>query len=288
MVVRHGSISAAARDLRISQPSLSAQIKTFEESLGLALFDRRGHKLQLTPAGKTVYSNAAQMFEISAQLGAYLSRSTKANLPIRLGIADEIERPFAVSLVKHLTTQWKQKEPPSIYFMTGQSDDLLGQLRNWTLDAVITNRPTSLTDLETAGTLIIPIYFAAAGNPKMKKKNAILTPTTEISTDLAKMKRGLCLPSTRLKLREEIDLFLNRDNEPYPIAFESDNLATVVRAIIDDVGVGFAPTAYMAREMSSGEITIYGPRGGLWKHVLFLMTKRQAPTAQYFRNRRGF
>src|ERR1700722_13728296 len=95
MVVRHGSISAAARDLHVSQPSLSSQIKTFESSLGVNLFERRGNRLELTPAGKTIYSSAAQMFELSNSIGEFVSKTSHQNLPIHLGIADEIERPFA-------------------------------------------------------------------------------------------------------------------------------------------------------------------------------------------------
>src|ERR1700722_5613828 len=149
MVVRHGSISAAARDLHVSQPSLSSQIKTFEENLGVGLFERRGNKLELTPTGKTIYSSAAQMFEISASIGEFISQRTHQNLPIHLGIADEIERPFAVNLVKSLTTKWKKKDPPSISFTTGLNEVLLEKLRSWSLDAVITNRPSSFNDLET-------------------------------------------------------------------------------------------------------------------------------------------
>src|SRR5579863_1727584 len=103
MAVRHGSISAASRDLHVSQPSLSSQIKTFEESLGVALFDRRGNRLELTPAGRKVYSDAAQMFELSASIEEFVSHRTHAHLPIHIGIADEIERPFAVDLVRNLT-----------------------------------------------------------------------------------------------------------------------------------------------------------------------------------------
>jgi DNA-binding transcriptional LysR family regulator len=48
-VAQAGSYSLAARSHRISQPTLSAQVKELEATYGVALFDRRGRGVQLTP-----------------------------------------------------------------------------------------------------------------------------------------------------------------------------------------------------------------------------------------------
>jgi LysR family transcriptional activator of nhaA len=274
MVVRQGSISAASRHLLVSQPSLSAQIKTFENSLGVNLFDRRGNKLELTPTGKMVYASASQMFELSASIAESVNKSTHQNLPIHLGIADEIERPFAVNLVKNLTTKWKKKDPPSISFTTGLNESLIEKLRSWTVDAVITNRPSNFEDLETAGTLILPIFFGISGSSEFDVKNAVLCTARDIPKIIKGLGKGLAVPSSRLKLRAEIDNFMSKEKEIQPITFESDTLATIIRAIIDKIGVGFAPLAYMSREVMKGEIIIFGPKDGLWKHTLFLMIKK--------------
>jgi DNA-binding transcriptional LysR family regulator len=43
----------AADELHLTQPAITAQIKTLEEGLGIALFDRIGRDIHLTPAGPT-------------------------------------------------------------------------------------------------------------------------------------------------------------------------------------------------------------------------------------------
>ena len=48
----HGSLSAAARALGLTQPTLSRQVAGLEQDLGLLLFDRIGKALRLTPAGR--------------------------------------------------------------------------------------------------------------------------------------------------------------------------------------------------------------------------------------------
>ncbi|SHJ42923.1 LysR family transcriptional regulator [Hespellia stercorisuis] len=52
--IEHGSISAAAQELYVGQPTLSARIRTLEEELGVTLFTRkRGQRItELTPDGK--------------------------------------------------------------------------------------------------------------------------------------------------------------------------------------------------------------------------------------------
>jgi DNA-binding transcriptional LysR family regulator len=52
------SISTAAERLQLSQPSISIQIKALEEELKSTLFERRGPKIKITPAGKILYELA--------------------------------------------------------------------------------------------------------------------------------------------------------------------------------------------------------------------------------------
>ena len=48
-IVEEGTVSAAAEKLRIGQPTLSAQLKQFEESMGIPLFARKSKRLVITP-----------------------------------------------------------------------------------------------------------------------------------------------------------------------------------------------------------------------------------------------
>ena len=57
------SFSLAAQRLKLSQPSVSYQVKELEEALGLPLLDRLGKRVQLTEAGSLLYSYARRMLD---------------------------------------------------------------------------------------------------------------------------------------------------------------------------------------------------------------------------------
>ncbi len=56
-----GSLSAAARHLGLTQPTLGRQIAALEDELGLMLFERVGRGLQLTTAGREMLTHVRDM-----------------------------------------------------------------------------------------------------------------------------------------------------------------------------------------------------------------------------------
>jgi|GEM_PF-171860 len=58
-VAEEGQITSAAKKLHMEQPPLSRQMRLIEEELGVALFDRSGKRLRLTPAGDRLRERSA-------------------------------------------------------------------------------------------------------------------------------------------------------------------------------------------------------------------------------------
>ena len=63
-----GSLSAAARALKLSQPTIGRQIKAAEEALGVELFHRQPRGLALTPTGEQLLIPAKEMQAAAARL----------------------------------------------------------------------------------------------------------------------------------------------------------------------------------------------------------------------------
>jgi DNA-binding transcriptional LysR family regulator len=58
------SFSLAAQQLRLSQPSVSYQVKELEEAIGLPLLDRLGRRVHLTEAGTVLYTYARRTLDV--------------------------------------------------------------------------------------------------------------------------------------------------------------------------------------------------------------------------------
>ena len=92
-VARCGSMSQAAKELYVSQPSLTTQIRKLEEEVGFLLFDRTPSGARLTPAGTILYEAMERVGDICeravAEGRARASQATTSNIII--GILDAPE-----------------------------------------------------------------------------------------------------------------------------------------------------------------------------------------------------
>jgi Transcriptional regulator len=80
---RCGSITAAARELKVTHGAVSHQIKTLEETLKATLFERGGKRLRLTPQGALLLPAVTTAFDGIASATALLNRpTTSGNLRI--------------------------------------------------------------------------------------------------------------------------------------------------------------------------------------------------------------
>ena len=88
MVVEHGSFSAAAERLQLTQPAISLQVRQLEKSLGAALIERIGRKARPTAAGVELLSHAGQIQDaVAIAVAAVGSRTTGVAGRVRIGTA---------------------------------------------------------------------------------------------------------------------------------------------------------------------------------------------------------
>jgi DNA-binding transcriptional LysR family regulator len=84
-VAQAGQITAAARQLRLAQPTLSQGIAQLESELGVALLERHAHGVTLTPAGEAFLEKARAAIAAeteAAQTGKSLARAARGSIAI--------------------------------------------------------------------------------------------------------------------------------------------------------------------------------------------------------------
>ena len=67
MVATHGSFTAVARELNVSQPAVSAQIQALESELGVRLLERLPRQVLLTPMGEALLGYARRLLNLEAE-----------------------------------------------------------------------------------------------------------------------------------------------------------------------------------------------------------------------------
>jgi DNA-binding transcriptional LysR family regulator len=78
-VARHGSVTAAARELHYSQPSVTHHLARLEAETGAQLLQRVGRGIRLTPAGELLADRAAEIIGRIDAAGAELSAHVGLN-----------------------------------------------------------------------------------------------------------------------------------------------------------------------------------------------------------------
>jgi LysR family transcriptional activator of nhaA len=96
VIVREGGVAAAARSLRLTHSTLSAQLRALEQHFGAPLFERRGKRLVLTPFGTEAASYAADIFRLGRELtDVARGRAAPGRERIRVGIVAGMPKTLA-------------------------------------------------------------------------------------------------------------------------------------------------------------------------------------------------
>ena len=98
-LVQTGSFTAAANQLHLTQPTLSAGIAELERSLGTPLFRRERRAIRLTEAGNRLLVHARAIEREFRQAEATLTTVEPPSAPLRLGVAPSIATAMIESIV---------------------------------------------------------------------------------------------------------------------------------------------------------------------------------------------
>lgn len=101
-----GSLSAAARKLGLSQPTLSRQVAAIEQQMGVTLFERVGKAMVLTPTGLDLLEHARAMGAAAEALGMAASgRSQAVGGVVSVSATDAVATYLLPPIVQRLRAQ---------------------------------------------------------------------------------------------------------------------------------------------------------------------------------------
>lgn len=138
-VARTGTIANASRELHLSQPTISTQLKTLEEALGQKLFQRAGRRLVMTDVGRTTFRYADEIFRLGRELQESLTRGPMSRqVRFAVGVADVVPKLVAERL---LEPAYGAVPDLQLEVHEGHVSQLLVKLALHELDVVISDQP---------------------------------------------------------------------------------------------------------------------------------------------------
>ncbi len=158
-IVDAGTISGAARELHMTQPPLSYQMKMLEADLQVPLFLRGTKKITLTEAGKTLYEQAGKLLMMSEVTKREVVKSGQ-EATLHIGMT-----PSTVSMMSDYLIRFSEKYP-QIHFdiHEGSTFILKEQLENQQIDLTTLRTPVVLNGCETR--LLAKEKLMAMANPE--------------------------------------------------------------------------------------------------------------------------
>lgn len=264
-IAEEGSVSKAAEKLRLGQPTLSAQLKQFEESIGVQLFERQHKKLLLTEQGQVALDYARNIFRMGSEMVEVLhDRITPQKVSLKVGALDSVAKQIIVQLAKHA---YKSADC-LISLAEGKFDELLRELLAHRIDILVTNfLPAGVDAKGLSHRLLtrknIGIYgaphfkFLRKGFPKSISGQPIILPTYDS------------------KLRYDLDHWSKTQNISFNVISESQDIAVKKLMAVSEMGLIPAATHTVTRQVLAGELIEIGQLQGLHEELYLVTASRK-------------
>lgn len=240
-VAHDGNLTRTAERLNLSQSALSSQIKTLEERLGHALFERRGRALHLTEAGRIALDHADTIFAAGAELLGTLNQTGIGRQALRVGALATLSRNFQIGFLRPVLG----RSDVDVILRSGTASDLMRGLESLNLDIILLNQAPpadALTRFVVNRLDEQPVSLVGA--PER------LRDATDLSDLLSS--QPVLLPNRESSIRTGFDALTDRLGLQPQIAAEVDDMAMLRLLAREDIGLALVPPIVVRDELASG------------------------------------
>lgn len=242
-VAHDGNLTRTAERLNLSQSALSTQIKTLEERLGHALFERRGRALHLTEAGRIALDHADTIFAAGAELLGTLNQTGLSRKALRVGALATLSRNFQIGFLRPLLG----RTDVDVILRSGNAADLMRGLESLNLDIILLNQAPpadALTRFVVNRLDEQPVSLVGAPDRLAGGKDL---------RDLLS-RQPVLLPNRESSIRTGFDALTDRLGVQPQIAAEVDDMAMLRLLAREDVGLALVPPIVVRDELAAGTL----------------------------------
>jgi len=237
----------AADELRLTQPAVTAQIKSLEESLGIALFDRIGRDTKLTPAGATLLKYARQIEAVTNDaIAALAPYGGQEGVDLSIGASHTIAVYLLPKLLPQLLSEWPKLH---IHVTSGSTNEVLHALTEHQIGVGLIEAPAFRPDLkiETFG----EDELALIVRPDHRWARKAMLRAAEL------VQESILLREMGSGMRHFVEEYLEQNGvlrQQLRTLIDINSTEAIISAVEAGLGVGFVPCMAIEKALKLGSI----------------------------------
>lgn len=273
-VARHGSITRAAEEVHLTQPSVSMQVKTLEEKLGLPLTEQMGKVLHLTQAGEEV-ANAARdvLGRMSDLQGALEDMHREVAGPLSVAVVSTAKY-FLPQIIGDFKRRYPKVEPR---LQITNRENLLSRISDNADDLYIMGQPPEEDPVVAEPFLENIIVCTARADHPLAQQSRI--PLSRVAQeDIIRRELGS-------GTRKAVERLFGEAGVSLTTHLEFDDSEAIKQGVISGLGVAFLSQHSLRLELAAGELAILDVEGFPLRRRWYAMHrqgKRLSNAAQSF------
>jgi len=237
----------AAEELHITQPAVTAQIRSLEESLGIALFDRVGRETSLTSAGKTLLQYVRQIEAVANEAIAALAPfGGLEGVELSIGASHTIADYLLPNLLPQLLREWPKIR---IHVTSGSTNNVLQSLTLHQIGIALIEAPAHRPDLKVEAfgedelTLIVKPDHRWARRPFVRASDLVQEP--------------ILLREVGSGMRHFVEDYLERNGilrQQLQTFLDINSTDGIISGVEAGLGIGFVPSLALEKALKLGTV----------------------------------
>ena len=268
-VADHLNFRKAAEHLFLTQPAVTLQIKALENDLGVRLFDRSGHRVTVTPQGRTLLRYANKIAALSAAAEQDLvAADGKPSGELSLGVSTTIAQYVLPRLIGAFLTEHPRVQ---LAVHSGNTEEVIDLLLAGKVSVGLIEGPARKRGIKT--------------EPFMRDELVLILPANSDSTQLSPQQ----LVASNLLMREQgsgsrrvVQSALEKAGfklKAFRQVMDLDSTEAIKSAVDAGLGIGFVSRWAISKELDLGILKVGAVRGlQITRH--FSLVTRTGPALQ--------
>jgi LysR family hydrogen peroxide-inducible transcriptional activator len=264
----------AARACHVTQPALSAQIQSFEELLGVQLFERSRRGVTPTPVGRWVVARARAILEGLDELADVASGAREPLTgPLQMGVIPTVAPYLLPAWLPHVRKAWPRLR---LFLHEGQTETIVEQLVDARLDVLLLALPVNRPDVVSYTIFREPFVLIAPRDHPLGRRRTRVREDELAEHAVLLLEDGHCLRDQALSVCRRVGA---RETS----AIRATSLTTLVQMVIGGLGVTLVPASAVDDDLRGrGEIAIRRFQAPVPGRDIGLLWRRTSPRGEEF------